>query len=617
MDIFTLDFETYYDKLYSLSRISTEAYVYDEQFQIIMVSLKKNDEETEIFSANTEEEYTEWLKSRGVHHGAVVAHNMMFDGLILMRLGVHPRFFFDTLGMAQRVLKPKNRSISLDSCLKHTNSPFKKGGYVGNMLGRRLESLTKEEFQRYADYCKTDTDACRWLFTHLVKMTPKKELRVIDATLRMYLYPSFVLDRSILKGILVEEKERSERLLKNLPEWAEPEQLRSNVKFAQLLKEKLQIDPPVKISPTTSKATWAFSKNDEAWKEFEDEWGDDPIVGALIAARLNEKSTIVESRTNRFLEIAERFGKLRVPLRYFGAHTGRYGGMEKINCQNPPRVRPKGSRNQLRFSMAAAKGCVILACDLSQIEARIVTYLAGCERLLRVFQSGGDPYCDFASIVYKRTITKEHDPAERFVGKTCILGLGYGMGYKKLRATFRKDGRRMGTPECYNLVTTYRNTYYQIPAFWKECDRQIEKMAAGDIDTLADILTTTGSGIILPDGNTIHYHNIRKIHSPKYSGWVFDFAGRTKKLWGGIMTENIVQALARSVLMDMMLQIKDELGINPILNVHDELVYSIPEKDVEEFQPVIEEIMSQPPSWAPDLPVGCESAFGPTFGDCK
>ena len=120
-DLFTIDFETYYDKEYSLSRMSTEAYVWDDRFEIIMVSLKKNDEETIWFSSPNEHEYTRWLMEQGIHRGAALAQNMMFDGLILDRLGIPmPPMLLDTLCMAQATLKPHHRSISLDSCLKRS-----------------------------------------------------------------------------------------------------------------------------------------------------------------------------------------------------------------------------------------------------------------------------------------------------------------------------------------------------------------------------------------------------------------------------------------------------------------------------------------------------------------
>ena len=212
--LFTIDFETYYDKDYSLSRMSTEEYVYDDRFEVIMVSLKRNDEETVWFTAETEEEYKEWLMLQGVHRGAVLAHNMMFDGLILQRLGVPtPPMLLDTLCMAQAILKPHHKSISLASCLKHTNAPIAKKGYVANMLGRRLRSLSSHELHEYADYCVTDTDGTHWLFQAMKSQLPRSEYEVIDMTLRMYLQPAFELNPDLLTGLLHDTREKKKKLL--------------------------------------------------------------------------------------------------------------------------------------------------------------------------------------------------------------------------------------------------------------------------------------------------------------------------------------------------------------------------------------------------------------------
>lgn len=621
MDLFTLDFETYYDKEYSLSRMSTEDYVYDDRFEVIMVSLKRNDEDTVWFSAETEEEYKKYLMSHGVHRGAVVAHNMMFDGLILQRLGIPtPPMLLDTLAMAQAILKPHHRSISLDSCLKHLDSPIRKKGYVHNMLGRRLHSLTSHELHEYADYCVTDTDGTHWLFHSLKRRLPRSEFEIIDTTLRMYLEPEFVLDEAVLSGLLLETREKKKKLLAALPDWCKKSQLSSNPQFAELLKKKLGIDPPLKISPTTGKTTFAFAKNDEAWKDLEDEWGDDPIVGPILAARLGVKSTIAETRAERFLTIAENYGMLRVPLRYFAAHTGRYGGMEKINCQNLSRIQfnkdgTPTSPNQLRFALKAPKDHKVVAIDLSQIEARINAWLAGCQDLLDVFHTGGDPYCAFASKLYRREITKA-DKNERFVGKTCILGLGYGMGAPKLKATFRKDGHKIARNTAYEYVQTYRDVYHEIPANWKFCDHILEQIADGGLIGVGPCMATKDR-ITLPNGMAIWYNDLRYIENRKYKGWVFDYGGKTKMIWGGTVVENLCQALARTILMEHASEIRRETGYRPKLNVHDELIYIVPESEAQQFLDYGVGVMHTGPDWTEGLPIAAEGSMGNNYGECK
>lgn len=621
MNLFTIDFETYYDKEYSLSKMSTEDYIEDDRFEIILVGLKKNDGPTETFSSPNLEDYRTWLMEKGVHRGAVLAHNMMFDGLILAsRLNLIAAMYLDTLCMAQALLKPFHRSISLDSCLKHEGSPFTKGTYVHNMLGVRRASMTSSDMSSYAGYCAGDVDSTYWLFHRLKKRLPKDEFEVIDTTLRMYLEPSFIPDASTLKGLLIETREKKRKLLEAVPDHIKPTQLRSNPQFAKLL-ESLGVDPvPTKISPTTDRTTYAFAKNDPQWKDLEEEYADDPIVGPILAARLGEKSTIAETRGERFLQIAQSRKYLRVPLRYYGAHTGRYGGMEKLNLQNLTRVRyrkdgtPDG-RFQLRFALQAPKGHVVLACDLSQIEARLNAWLSECRTLLDVFARGDDPYCAFGSVIFGRPITRA-DKAERFAGKTCILGLGYGMGAPKLRATFRKDNVKIELPTAKRYVWTYRDTYHEIPALWRHCDQAVEEIARGGLMMIGPCMASKDR-ITLPNGMAIIYDKLRHVQNAKYNGWVFNYAGRTKMLWGGTVVENIVQALARIVLMDQMITIRKELGVRPKLNIHDELVYIVPENRIDHFKSGVEQIMSLPPAFAPDLPIACEAHYGPTLGDCK
>lgn len=617
MDVYTVDFETYYDKEYSLSKMSTEDYVADERFEIMMIGVKKNNEPAEILQCPDFESYTIELRKRGVHRGAVLCHNTMFDALILaMRLQIISPMLLDTLAMAQALLKPFHRSISLGKCLEHRKSPLSKGTAVHSMIGRRLATLTRSEYQEYAQYCKDDVDGEYWLFQDMKALLPKDEYLIIDMTLRMYLEPEFELDSDTLRGVLTKEREKKKKLLAAIPNHVQPSDLTSNPKFAKVL-EKFGVQVPYKISPTTLKPTYAFAKTDPEFKDLEDEYADDPVVSSLLAARLGTKSTIGETRARRFLDISEQYGDLRVPLRYYGAHTGRYSGMEKINCQNLPRI-PKGAtdRHHLRFAVCAPAGHVVLAADLSQIEARLNAWLAGCDPLLQVFRDQGDPYCAFASHVYNKPVTKA-DENERFVGKTCILGLGYGMGWKKLQATLRKDGHKATPHEAQNYVDTYRSVYHDIPALWRQCDDVIMRMATGEAFQLIGPVMASKNQLTLPNGMAIHYNDLKYIDTKKYRGWSFTFAGRRKMLWGGTMVENMIQSLARIAVTEHMIRARKELGIRPALQAHDELVYVVPEREVEDYSNAVLDIMRSPPSFAPDLPIDAEADYGITYGDAK
>jgi DNA polymerase len=616
MDLITLDWETYYDKDYSLSKMSMEDYVTDDRFEIMMVGVKVNEDAARWYSYEKIEDYAKLFEALGLRDSAMLAHNTLFDALILTHhFSILPSMLLDTLSIAQAVQKPYQRSISLDSCLKKLDAPIRKLGYLANMMGRRRNTLSTQEMERFGEYCVTDVEGAYWLFKSLAPLIPRSELEVIDLTLRMYLQPQFLLDTNILQGVLDDTRKRKQALIAKLPSHVKKSQLSSNVQFAHLL-ESLGVDVPLKVSPTTNKPTFAFAKNDEGWKELEDQWQDDPIVGPILAARLGVKSTIAETRAERLLNIGEKYGKLRVPLRYYAAHTGRYGGMEKINCQNLTRINPKNpSRNQLRYAVSAPKDHAVLACDLSQIEARLNAWLSGCTELLHVFSTGGDPYCAFASKAYGREITKE-DQHERFIGKTCILGLGYGMGAKKLRATLRAQGVKEDMSSVERYVSVYRDTYPQIPALWYYCDETIKIMAAKGERAIGPC-RAKGKKIWLPNGMSLAYPNLRWVENSKYRGWSYDFAKQGRTMWGGKMVENLVQSLARITIVEHMLEAKHRHGLKPALQAHDELVYVVPMKHLEEYSYALLDIMKTPPSFAPDLPIGAEAAAGLTYGDAK
>ena len=619
MNIVTLDFETYYDREFSLSKMSTEDYITDPRFEVILVAAKVNEDDTQWFSG-TKKQTAQWLSALDIPNNAVVGHNMMFDATILQEsFGLRPKFIFDTISMAQAHLRPFLSGVSLAKCLEYCDfDGLRKGTEVHNMLGRTRQSLSGPELKSYADYCCTDVEGTWLLFKHLKPLFPRSEFAIMDLTHRMYLDPVLELDAKMLAEELQHEQAKKAQLMASLSRLATKDELMSNDKFAAVL-QRVGVDPPTKVSITTGKLTWAFAKGDPEFKALQDEYADDEIVSGLLEARLGVKSTITETRTGRLLRIAKRHGKLRVPLNYYAAHTGRYGGTQKINVQNPPRV----DKSKIRFAMRAPKGHVVLGADLSQIEARIVAWLAGCDILTTGFRNREDVYSNFASNAYREAVVKgrsKKDDARRFVGKTCILGLGYGMGADKLKTTLGKDNVKIDLTESQKLVTTYRTLYREIPHLWAKLDRVLSMIASGEGKAIIappggkQVCLTAKNMVILPNGMPIYYNELRRSDEGE---WIYTFGRETRKLFGGKLAENIVQALARIVVMDNMLTIHRELGLQMVLQVHDELDYVVPERDAESLAAQITRIMSAPPAWAPDLPVAVEVHWGPTFGDCK
>ena len=468
MDIITVDFETYYSKKFSLTKLTTEQYVRSPEFEVIGVAVKVNDGDTVWLSGAFDDLKSylqnnyEWEKS------AVLAHNTMFDGAILSWLfDIHPKLYLDTLCMA-RGLHGVESSASLKN-LSEMYGVGEKGTEIVNALDKRREDFSDAELERYGDYCVNDVELTYKLFDIFMTKRgfPRKEIPVIDLTLRMFIEPLLELDTLKLYDHLDALKEQKETLLEECG--VAKEELMSNPKFAKGL-EELGVIPPMKISSRTGKETFAFAKSDEAFKALQEH--ENPKVQALVAARIGLKSTLEETRTERFLDIGLR-GKLPVPIKYYAAHTGRWGGSDKVNLQNLPSRGPNAK--VLKSCICAPEGYTLVESDSAQIEARVLAWLAEQQDLVDAFTNGEDVYKKMAGSIYGKKpedVTKE----ERFVGKTTILGAGYGMGAVRFREQLKTFGVEVSEEESSRIISIYRSTNYAIKALWRQANDAISLM---------------------------------------------------------------------------------------------------------------------------------------------
>jgi DNA polymerase len=470
-------------------------------------------------------------------------------------------------------------------------------------------------------YCCNDVDLTFKLFNALLgQHFPQSELDLIDMTLRMYTQPVLCVDDAMLVERLSEVKQEKRTLLRGLMDTlqvGEEEEVRkklaSNPQFAAILTD-LEIPVPMKISPVTGKETFALAKNDEGFIALSEH--EDPFIQQLCAVRLGTKSTLEESRIERFIGIGSRNrGRLPIPLKYYGAHTGRWAGTDSVNFQNLPSRDKK--KKTLKNSIHAPDGYVIINCDSSQIEARVLAWLAGQDDVTKQFAKGEDVYSIFASKIYKQPISKAN-PVERFVGKTCILGLGYGTGAKKLQHTLKTQppGADLPEEECKRIVDLYRQENDRITNLWAECDNALQDMMSWSHKKKSytigkhNVLEVTQHGVRLPNGLYIRYNRLRNQDNKA----VYDSRKGVTSIWGGAMVENVVQALARIIVGEQMLAMKDRY--RPVLTVHDAAVIVAPKDEVNEALAFITKVMSTPPSWAEGLPVACEAKYGESYGEC-
>ena len=599
MKIITIDFETRYDQQYSLSKITTEEYIRHEMFETIGVGIKVNDGRSEWFSG-THQQTQDYLSSIDWSDAIAVAHNAVFDaGILSWRFDIHPLVWCDTLSLA-RAIDGLHVSASLKACAERHNLGAK-GTEVVNALGKRRQDFSAEELARYGEYCKNDCDLTWGLLNVYLPCVSGTELRVIDLTIKMFSEPVLELDLPLLEQHLEAVRERKAELFAACE--ADSEILNSNPKFADLLRS-LGVEPPMKISLTTGKETYAFAKTDEGLKELLEH--EDERVQAVVAARLGTKSTLEETRTERFIGIAKR-GALPVPLSYYAAHTGRWGGSDKLNLQNLPRG------GKIKESLLPPPGHVIIDCDSSQIEARVLAWLAGQDDLVQAFADKQDVYKIMASKIFHKPVD-EISKDERFLGKTVVLGCGYGLGAKKFQASLRTAGVSMELEECQRIITTYREAYPAIPALWKQGQRCLEAMLVcqtAPIGVRPDALYLGQHGFVLPSGYRLGYADLQKDSEGQFSYKARN--GRTK-IYGGKVIENVVQALARCVIAEQMVKISERY--RPVLTVHDAIAIVAPVADAEAAQAFVEGCFNSPPEWAKGLPLACESGIGDNYGQC-
>lgn len=619
MQLVTLDFETYYDVGFSLSGLTTEEYIKDERFQVIGVSIKLDQGEAKWY---TGDQVKEALDNIDWKNSALLCHNTQFDGAILsFRYNIIPGLYLDTLCMA-RAIHGVDVGGSLAFLVEKYNLG-RKGTEVVDAKGKRLEDFTSQDLAQYGEYCKNDTELTHKLFQILAPDFPENEVKLIDLTLRMYTEPVLEVDDALLQDRLDDIQTEKSQLLQGLMKRLECDteecvraKLASNKQFAELLIE-LGITPPTKISPTTDKETYALAKGDTGFLELTEH--EDPFIQELCRVRLGTKSTIEESRIERFIGIGSRNkGKLPIPLKYYGAHTGRWAGSDKVNFQNLP-ARDK-KKKALKNAVIAPEDYQVINCDSSQIEARVLVWLAGQDDVVEWYREGRDVYSEFASKVYGRPITKK-DTTERAVGKTCILGLGYGTGWSKLQQTLKiATGLNLDESECQRLVKVYREVNDKVIQLWKTCDEALRDMSAwpsGKQPYYLDArnaLLVTPKGIRLPNGLYIYYPGLTWDISESKSKYIYKSRRGMISIWGGSVVENVIQALARIIVGEQMLEINKKY--RPVLTVHDAVVCVVLETEVGEALSFITTTMSSPPLWATGLPVACEAHFGDSYGDC-
>lgn len=662
----SLDFETYYDADYTLSKLSTSEYVRDERFEASMVGIKIGNKKTKVVPHS---KIAAELAAINWETHSVLCHNVQFDGFILSHhYGVFPKRYYCTLGMA-RGLHSNEIGAGLHDVSLFYGGKGKIDGGIEGMKGVRFKELftNKPLWKRSAEYCANDVDEMFRIFCAMHPLYPAKEMDLIHMTARMFCTPVLKIDIPRVQAEYEREVTRREALLLNLLNPRDYDDVLdgkdkklegkerdmrivkkvvgSNERFVALF-EALGIardQLPRKLSPAwmkknqaereeaiDSKWAFAFAKDDldfinmpeRVWEYFPhlDPANPDDVLEAaglseklqqLVDTRIAVKSTTNITRAERFLKAGANGMSLPVGYAYYRAHTGRWGGNNKMNMQNLTRG------GELRLSILAAKGHQIAVADSGQIEARVNAWLWDQFDLLDAFRDKRDVYSEFATDIYGRKITKE-DKNDRHVGKVCVLGLGYQMGAPKLQMTLAKGalgGPKIALPidQCQHIVNTYRRKYYAIKQGWDRSKDFIEHMSNPDLEPIQYKCLEIGFEYIrLPNGMCLKYPDLRMAKGEKgWDEWSYQSGDIRKKIYGGLLCENLVQALARIIVAEQMLMIDTKYPV--VMTTHDEAVTHPKTKDAAKCYAFMEKCMTTSLWWCPEIPLAAEGGFAGNY----
>lgn len=619
--IITLDFETFYDSEYTLKKLSTEEYIRDPRFETIGVGISVNGAPAQWYAGTS---VGPILRSLPWDKAALLAYHTPFDGAILAwHYGIYPALYLDAMGMA-RALNKTFRGGRLETVAMRMGVGIK-GDYVVQAKGKRFLDFTPFELEQYGGYCCNDVNLTVALYKLFKPDFPLSEIKVQDQNIRIFTQPALLFDVPVLQthleNVIDNKQKYMVKAAQTLGLMDHNEQqlktaLASNLQFAALLRS-LGVEPPVKLSPANGKETYAFAKTDEAFIELLEH--PDSAVQAVVAARLGVRSTIEETRAQRFLDIARR-GAWPVQYTYYSATTGRFGGAGNANPQNLKRG------GKLRDSILPPPGHLLIPADLGQIECRILNYLAEQDDIVNAFRLhdqnlGPDVYCILAEKIYRKTITPQ-DKDERMIGKVGELQLGYGGGKKSLkRSVFSYTGKSMPEHECQGIVDVYRKSHRNVESLWYRGNDVLRcMMRGGRVDfgrpglLNTDMLSTKGIG--LPSGLYLQFPELRQESDDTGDvSFVYTKNGKPERIWGATAVQWVCEALARLVLVEAWLRISERIRI--VLHTHDELVGMVPEADASWAVEFMRQEMTQPVPWAPGLPLACEAKAGRSYGEAK
>ena len=642
--IISLDFETFYGKGYGLKNKTYAEYIMDDRFRAQMLGVGEDDGDISILDAPDIDAWAEDIRARrksGERIG-VIAQNTHFDAAILCwRYGLTFDFYFDAMLLSR--LRFINRSAALKAHAERLwpeDDSRRKGDELHKAEGIEDLHSVPGLFDGMSTYCRQDVALTRDIVLHhwATGQVPAMEWQLMHLTLRSCVEPQVWINQALLDEVVVDDladkvfkvNAASDYLVSLGRDPVQADVFASNEKYKNLL-ATFGARLPYKLDPETYEMKPALGKTDPEYVKFQQEH---PELQPLFDARETVKSTIATSRAARLKDTANLLplnGFIPFPLNYHKAHTGRYSGSEKLNVQNLQR----GSKH--RLCLTAKDGHVIAVRDLSGIEMRMNLWFCEQDDLLELVGSGGDIYCKAAEGIYGHSVNKKEHPMERQVGKVATLGLGYQMSWKTFQATMA------GGPMGMDPIFFPDSFCKQVKAAYDRDNPMIKQMWAflGNVvipamcDPLCDMelgrhgcVKVRYQKLILPSGRELQYpdlhcHMLEHARGVDYE-YRYDDGTRNrhkqvvwKRIYGGALLENIIQAIARDVIVHHLVQIEDTLcesGSGWVIgSVHDEILSSVLSDKAEAMFDRMGTIMATPPQWCFDLPLASEGGFDKVY----
>ena len=654
LDVVVIDYESYYNGDFTLTKLSTIEYVKDKRFECLGVAIAESKSPIchWCIDARSAIETLQAKYGASLEGVTVLAWNSRFDLTILKHMhGFVPMFHIDLVSVARSVhpqfsaklkdvaafygLKPKGKTSDFKGATRVFRT-VRQGGR-GKKKDEMIVLPRMNEAMELAlgEYAIHDSELELDLFYRMLPKfsRPELELRVQQHTTEQFLDSVLCVDieradrirRDMLNEVTI-ACEATGHLVKDIS---------GNHSFRRLLTSALAVvgeELPLKESPTTGLMIPALAATDPARDRLLEHF--DPTVAALTKARVAIRSWPSKAKRvhNIIKQATVNGGVLPVPLHYYGAHTGRWSGAESINLQNlGTRGHPLDA--EVRNVLLPPTGHVLIVADQAAVEARGTAWLAGQDDLLAIFREGRDVYCEFASKMFPFTVRppRDTDPAPiarklkaaRNCGKVGVLGGGYGMGPLKCQTFANGFGLTLSFDDAAEIINTYRSTYPKIVKFsldiysaflWTH--RTGRESNVGPIHIYQDYYAeSVDVVVVLPSGRELRYANVGEqqgdrgpeliCYSPRKKTW--------SKIYGGYLTENIVQALCRDTLAETVLYLEEQ-AIRVPLTVHDEVVCVVSEEYAEKARHIILDAMRTSPVWAPDLPLDAEATIMTCYG---